>query len=129
MRVRVKVFAAAAIWALAVGAAHAGALDECMVKGDHAAITRCLAEQDAQAQAQLRAAEGAAATWARELDRATGRPGAAAALAASMRTFADYRKAHCDYVRAIYASGTGAEQGMLGCRIDMTRRRVRELQR
>jgi uncharacterized protein YecT (DUF1311 family) len=60
---------------------------------------------------------------------ATGRPGAAAALAASMRAFADYRKAQCDYVRAVYASGTGAEQGMLGCRIDLTRRRVRELQR
>ena len=74
MRVRVKVFAAAAaaVWALVPGAVHAGALDECMVKGDHAAVTRCLAEQDAQAQAQLRAAEGAAATWARELDRATG---------------------------------------------------------
>jgi hypothetical protein len=31
-------------------------------------------------------------------------------------------------VKAMYASGTGAEQGALGCRIDLTRRRLRDLQ-
>ena len=45
-----------------------------------------------------------------------------------MRAFADYRKAQCDFVRAMYSSGSGAEQAQLGCIIDLTRRRVRELQ-
>jgi uncharacterized protein YecT (DUF1311 family) len=108
--------------------AAAGALDECQTAGDHAAVTRCLAEADAQAQASLRNAEAAAGTRAREIDNATGRPGANAALAKTLRTFADYRTTQCDYVKALYASGAGAEQAGLGCRVDLTRRRVRELQ-
>ena len=43
---------------LLCGGALAGALDECLVKGDHAGVMRCLGEQDAQAQAQLRSVEG-----------------------------------------------------------------------
>ena len=108
--------------------AAAGALDECQTAGDHAAVTRCLAEADAQAQASLRNAEAAAGTRAREIDNATGRPGANAALAKTLRTFADYRTTQCDYVKALYASGAGGEQAGLGCRVDLTRRRVRELQ-
>ena len=108
--------------------AAAGALDECQTAGDHAAVTRCLAEADAQAQSSLRNAEAAAGTRAREIDNATGRPGANAALAKTLRTFADYRTTQCDYVKALYASGIGAEQAGLGCRVDLTRRRVRELQ-
>ncbi len=110
------------------GGALAGALDECLVKGDHTGVMRCLGEQDAQAQAQLRTVEGGVATRARELDRVTGQSGAAIALAATMKTFADYRKAQCDFVRAMYAGGGAAEQGVLACRVDMTRRRVRDLQ-
>jgi uncharacterized protein YecT (DUF1311 family) len=108
--------------------AAAGALDECQTAGDHAAVTKCLAEADAQAQASLRNAEAAAGTRAREIDNATGRPGANAALAKTLRTFADYRTTQCDYIKALYASGVGAEQAGLGCRVDLTRRRVRELQ-
>jgi uncharacterized protein YecT (DUF1311 family) len=106
----------------------AGALDECQTAGDHAAVTRCLAEADAQAQASLRNAEAAAGIKAREIDTATGRPGANAALAKTLRTFTDYRTTQCDYVKALHASGAGAEQAGLGCRVDLTRRRVRDLQ-
>jgi uncharacterized protein YecT (DUF1311 family) len=106
----------------------AGALDECVVKGDHAAVSRCLLEADREAQSALYAAEGAAGTRARELDTATGRPRANAALARSMRAFTEFRKAQCDFVKAMYASGNGAEQGELACRIDLTRRRLRDLQ-
>ena len=113
---------------LLCGGALAGALDECLVKGDHAGVMRCLGEQDAQAQAQLRSVEGTVATRARELDRVTGQSGAAVALAATMKAFADYRKAQCDFVRAMFAGGGSAEQGVLACRVDMTRRRVRDLQ-
>lgn len=110
------------------GMASAGALDECMIKGDQPAVTRCLIEADREAQAALNKAEGDAARRARELDTATGRPGAALALAKSMRAFAEYRKAQCDFVRAMYASGAGADQGQLGCVVDMTRRRARDVQ-
>ena len=108
--------------------ATAGALDECQTAGDHAAVSRCLFEQDRDAQASLRNAEAAAGTRARELDAATGRPIANAALAKSLRAFAEYRTLQCDFIRAMYASGNGADQAALACRIDLTRRRVRELQ-
>ena len=108
--------------------AAAGALDECQTSGDRAAVTRCLADADAEAQASLRNAEAAAGIRAREIDTATGRPGANAALAKTLRPFAEYRTQQCDYVKALYASGSGAEQAGLGCRVDLTRRRVRELQ-
>ena len=118
-----------AMFLLAAAApAAAGALDECQTAGDHAAVSRCLLEADAQAQASLRNAEAAAGTRAREIDNATGRPGANAALAKTLRTFAEYRTTQCEYVRALYASGGGAEQAQLACRVDLTRRRVRELQ-
>jgi uncharacterized protein YecT (DUF1311 family) len=125
-----KIFVAAlagGLLGLAANAA-AGALDECQTAGDHAAVTRCLLDADREAQASLRNAEAAAGTRAREIDTVTGRPGANAALAKTLRAFADYRTLQCDYVKAMHASGSGAEQAALGCRIDLTRRRVRELQ-
>jgi len=118
-----------AMFLLATAApAAAGALDECQTAGDHAAVSRCLLEADAQAQTSLRNAEAAAGTRAREIDNATGRPGANAALAKTLRPFADYRTTQCDYVKALYASGGGGELAQLGCRVDLTRRRVRDLQ-
>ena len=107
--------------------AGAGALEECMIRGDHAAVGKCLLEAEREAQDALVKAEGDAGRKARDLDLATGRGGAAAALAKSMRAFADYRKAQCDFVRAMYASGSGADQGALGCRVDLNRRRARDL--
>jgi uncharacterized protein YecT (DUF1311 family) len=125
-----KIFVAAlAAGLLGIAAnATAGALDECQTAGDHAAVSRCLLEMDRDAQASLRNAEAAAGTRARELDAVTGRPGANAALAKSLRAFTEYRTLQCDFVKAMYASGNGAEQAALACRIDLTRRRVRDLQ-
>ena len=117
-----------ALSGLAAAPVDAGALDDCAIKGDHATVSRCLVDADREAQAALHAAEGAAGIRARERDTATGLPGANAALARSMRGFAEYRKLQCDFIKAMYAGGYGAEQGMLGCRIDLTRRRLRDLQ-
>jgi len=125
---KVALFAMATILPGFAAPAAAGALDECQTAGDHAAVTRCLVEADREAQASLRNAEAAAGTRARELDVVTGRSGANAALAKTLRAFTEYRTLQCDYVKALYASGTGAEQAGLGCRVDVTRRRVRELQ-
>ena len=111
--------------AMATGTASAGAVEECIGRGDHATATRCLVENEKEAQNALVKAEGDAGRKARDIDTATGRSSAAPALAKSMRAFADYRKAQCDFVRAMYASGTGAEQAYVGCIIDVTRRRVR----
>jgi len=44
--------------------AGAGALDECNIRGDRATVARCLADADAEAQAALLKAEGAAAKLA-----------------------------------------------------------------
>ncbi|MEO6565639.1 MAG: lysozyme inhibitor LprI family protein [Casimicrobiaceae bacterium] len=120
--------AAGMLCGLFLSAAIAGALDECVVKGDHAAVSRCLLDADREAQVSLNAAEAAAGTRAREIDTVTGRPRANAALARSMRAFAEYRKMQCEFIKAMYASGNGADQGMLACRIDLTRRRLRDLQ-
>ncbi len=127
MKIVTAVTAALAAAALAAPAA-AGALEECMIKGDHAMVTRCLLDADREAQAALVKIEGDIGKKARDIDTATGRAGAAAAFAKSIRGFADYRKAQCDFVRAMYASGNGADQGQLACTVDMTRRRVRDLQ-
>ncbi len=108
--------------------AGAGALDECNLRGDRATVARCLADADAEAQAALLKAEGALARLARDVDTATGRPVAAAALGRSMREFAEYRKAQCDFVRTMHANSANAELAMQGCMIDMTRRRVRDVQ-
>ena len=110
------------------GAAMAGALDECLIRGDQPAVTRCLVEADKETQAALHKAEGDVGKRARDIDAATGRAPAAPALAKSMRAFTDYKKAQCDFVRAMYSTGSGGEQAQLGCMIDLTRRRVRELQ-
>ena len=109
-------------------AASAGALEECLVRGDHAAVTRCLVDLEKEAQSSLNKAEGDAGKRARDIDTAIGRSAAAPALAKSMRGFAEYRKTQCEFVRAMYASGNGAEQAQLGCMVDLTRRRVRDLQ-
>ena len=115
--------------ALAAGSAPAaaGALDECQTAGDHAAVTKCLFDADAKRRHRAQR-EGIAGIRARELDTATGRAGANAALAKTLRAFTEYRTMQCNYVKALYASGTGAEQAWLACRVDLTRRRVRELQ-
>ena len=109
------------------GAAAAGAVEECLARRDHAAVTRCLLDNETEAQASLVKAEGDAGKKARGIDTATGRSSAAPALAKSMRAFSEYRKAQCDYVRAMFANAAGAEQAQIGCVIDVTRRRVREL--
>ena len=125
MKFTVSVLTTCLCLAAAADAA-AGALDECMIRGDQAVVRNCLVEADRDAQLALNKAEGDAAKRARDIDLATGRAGAAAALAKSMRAFVDYRKAQCDFVRAMYASGNGADQGQLACMVDMTRRRVRD---
>ena len=128
MKTAAGLFLAMAMAMSSTGAAFAGALEECHIRGDHAAVTRCLVEADKEVQAALLKAEGDAGKRARDIDTATGRSSASPALAKTMRTFADYRKTQCDFVRALYASGNGAEQAQIACMIDLTRRRVRELQ-
>jgi uncharacterized protein YecT (DUF1311 family) len=106
----------------------AGALEECKGTGDSASLTRCLSEEERKANTELSSAEAAAAQKARTLDGATGRTNSHAALAKSVREFSQYRLAHCGYVKEAYGgTGTTAEQAQMGCIVDMTRRRVREL--
>ena len=107
--------------------AFAGAVEECMTAGDQSQVSRCLTEQDVKANSELAAAEAAAGKRAREIEQATAHAGVHAALAKSMRDFAQYRTSQCAYVKESYASGAGASRAQLGCRVDLTRRRIREL--
>lgn len=125
---KLTVAGVAAMGMLAAGAAMAGAFDECNLRGDQAAMMRCLVDADRDAQEQLNKVEGDLARKARDLDTATGRPVAAPALARSMREFGNYRKAQCEFVRAMYPTGTRGDQAQAACMVDMTRRRVRDLQ-
>ena len=78
----------AMLFASMTGIAAAGALDECLIRNDPAAVSRCLADLDKEVQSALVKAEGDAGKRARDIDVATGRPLAAPALAKSMRGFA-----------------------------------------
>ena len=105
----------------------AGALDECMSKGDHAAITQCLLQEESATEASLRQAEAAAGNKVRGLDKVTGNGEPRAAFDRSVVAFKQYRDAQCNFVKSMYGSGTGAGQALVACRIDLTRRRIREL--
>jgi uncharacterized protein YecT (DUF1311 family) len=107
--------------------AMAGAVEECLLAGNPAAVARCLNEEEAKVNGELATAEAAAARRAREIEQATGHAGVHAALAKSVRDFAQYRTSQCAYVKESYAGNSGAVQAQTGCRIDVTRRRIREL--
>ena len=70
--------AIAILTALTACTATAGALEECLARGDQAAVTRCLLDLEKEAQASLNKAEGDAGKRARDIDVATGRSSAAA---------------------------------------------------
>jgi uncharacterized protein YecT (DUF1311 family) len=118
---------AAGLLLAAVEVAHAGAYEDCVTAGDRAAVVNCLANAERQANAELASAEAAVAGKTRVVERATGKAGIHAALAKSVRDFAAYRASQCAYVREIAVREPVAEQAGLACRVDLTRRRVREL--
>ena len=105
----------------------AASVEECLPAGDGAAQLKCLTDEEIKASAELAALEITVAKHARDIEQATGRVGAHAALARSMRDFTQYRASQCAYVKELMASGTGSAQAQLGCRVDLTRRRIREL--
>jgi uncharacterized protein YecT (DUF1311 family) len=107
--------------------ATAGAYEDCVTAGNQAAVVQCLAGAERQANSDLASAEGAAAQKAREVERATGKSGIHAALAKSVRDFSAYRVSQCAFVRELAAREPVGEQAQIACRVDVTRRRVREL--
>jgi len=121
------------IWlavALAAGwcaVASAGAYEECVTAGNQAAVMQCLAGEEKQANAELSAAEAQVAQKARAVEGATGKAGIHAALAKSVRDFSTYRTSHCAYVREMAVREPVAEQASIACRVDLTRRRARDL--
>ncbi len=107
--------------------AHAGAYEDCVTAGTQAAVMQCLNAEESRANAELASAEAAVAQKAKAVESATGKGGIHAALAKSVRDFAAYRVSHCAYVREIAVREPVAEQAGMACRVDLTRRRVREL--
>jgi uncharacterized protein YecT (DUF1311 family) len=128
--IRTAVRAALAITCLLVAGvetARAGAYQDCLTAGAGAARTQCLLSEERKASAELASAEAAAAQKAREVERATGKPGIHAALAKSVRDFAAYRASQCAYARELAVGEPIGEQAQLACRADLTRRRIRDL--
>jgi len=108
-------------------AAHAGAYEDCMTSGNQQAVMQCLQNEDRLANGELASAEAAAAQKARNVEQATGKAGIHAALAKSVRDFAAYRASQCGFVRELAAREPVGEQAQVACRVDLTRRRAREL--
>ena len=107
--------------------AAAGAYEDCVTAGNQAAVMQCLSGEEKQANAELSTAEAQLAQKARAVESATGKAGIHAALAKSVRDFATYRTSHCAYVREMAVREPVAEQASIACRVDLTRRRAREL--
>ena len=107
--------------------AQAGAYEDCVTAGNQSAVMQCLAGEEKQANAELANAEAQVAQKAKAVEAATGKPGIHAALAKSVRDFATYRASQCAYVREMAVREPVAEQASIACRVDLTRRRAREL--
>jgi uncharacterized protein YecT (DUF1311 family) len=105
----------------------AGAYEDCMTSGNQQAVMQCLQNEDRLANGELASAEAAAAQKARSVEQATGKAGIHAALAKSVRDFAAYRASQCAFVRELAAREPVGEQAQVACRVDLTRRRAREL--
>lgn len=111
------------------GAAQAGALDDCMqAEAQTPAVSACLQQRLAKAEAALAQSESQAAAAMRDLDQVTGnRYRTRQALSQSARAFKVYLNKQCRWVASSYASGNGAEQAQAGCRIDLTEQRIAQL--
>ena len=118
---------AAVLLASAASAARAGAYEDCMTAGPQGAVLQCLNAAEKQANGELAGVEAALAEKALAVERATGKQGIHAALARSVKDFATYRASHCAYVRALAVREPVAEQAFIACRVDLTRRRARDL--
>jgi uncharacterized protein YecT (DUF1311 family) len=117
----------ALLLAAAAAGARAGAYEDCVTAGAPAAVTQCRAAAERQANDDLAAIEATLAQKALAVEHATGKAGIHAALAKSVRDFATYRTSHCNYVRELAVREPVAAQAAAACRVDLTRRRVRDL--
>ncbi|KJH66297.1 lysozyme inhibitor LprI family protein [Chromobacterium violaceum] len=117
------------IGVLLAAPAWSGALEDCTrSQADTPAIAACLQQRHAEAGRQLAAQEDKALDAMRKLDGTTdGRFHAARELRRSRQAYRDYRRQHCDWVEASYASGNGAGRARLACEIDLDTQRLADL--
>jgi len=129
MRFATLPWAAAAVLMLpCVDARALTPLEECYQSAsDRQQVRACLERMTKQASDALAEAFFAARGEMEKLDRATGRPAAAAALETSERAFRDFRDRNCAWVAASLSAGTGASDVKLDCEIRMDRARADEL--
>ncbi|MEO4030863.1 lysozyme inhibitor LprI family protein [Chromobacterium vaccinii] len=111
--------------------AWSGALDDCeQSKADSPAVAACLQQRHGETGRQLAIQEDKALDAMRKLDAATdGRFHAARELRRARQSYRDYRRQHCDWVEASYASGNGAARARLACEIDLDTQRLADLAR
>jgi uncharacterized protein YecT (DUF1311 family) len=114
--------------ALASGAAHAAAIDECYRKAlNNTEVVPCLEAAHKQAQAEMAASTKRLEAQLADLERQTAVKGLVAAARKAQADFAPYLKAQCKLVEATYASGGGAAKAGLACQVDLLRARTAEL--
>ncbi|MCJ8170109.1 lysozyme inhibitor LprI family protein [Atopomonas sediminilitoris] len=120
-----------ALFIIGLPAAHAGALEDCYQQNaTRPLVSQCLTQRLKQAEQAHLAFVQAAVAEARSLDGVTDdRYRAAQHFAAAEKAFNQYRQSQCDYQRAMFASGTGADQAALACLIDLTEAHTERLRR
>ncbi|AXE32987.1 lysozyme inhibitor LprI family protein [Chromobacterium phragmitis] len=117
--------------AMLASPAWAGALEDCeRSQADTPAVAACLQQKQAEASRMLAAQEDKALAAMRKLDAATDmRFHAARDLRRAGEAYRDYRRQHCGWVEASYASGNGGGRARLACEIDLDTRRLADLAR
>ena len=97
--------------------------------GSQVEIGACVADTLQRVDTTVEIYLGFAMSAAKELDAVTGRTTTVPALEASQAAWAAYRDAHCAYVGATFAGGSGTGIGIDSCRIELGRDRARDLMR
>jgi uncharacterized protein YecT (DUF1311 family) len=113
-----------------VGAAtaHADPVAECQaITSNQIEAGQCLQDTLTTVESVMRLALQSAQAKADSIDQVTGRPNARQALDQSQLSWAAFRDIDCQVPGALAAGGSGSGQFVVGCQIDLTRARTREL--
>lgn len=90
-------------------------------------IRRCVAETAKRVDKTVEMYLNLARQSADAFDASTGRVSARPALEASQEAWKRFRDAHCEYVGALFGSGSGTGIAINSCHIELGRERAKEL--
>jgi len=108
--------------------AQANPVAECQaVTSNQIETGQCLQDTLNTVESVMRVALQSAQAKADSIDQVTGRPNARQTLEQSQVAWAAFRDSDCQVPGALAAGGSGSGQFVVGCQIDLTRARTREL--